>query len=267
MINVIEQELNIFENEFKESLKGVVNDYLFEFVFKKSKRLRPLLGILFAKALGIDLSQNHKNLFMAVELIHNASLIHDDVIDKSEVRREGKSLNEKFDNSLAVSSGDILLALGMKNIINIDNKDVQKMISENMFLTCQGEISQYFSKFKTPSIEEYIEKSRKKTALLFEISILGGIMLSDKKEFLQDAKDFAQNFGISFQIKNDLKDFTEAKEDYQQGIYTSPDIIGIEKTKDLINNYLDNANNIIKDLPKNEYSEGLENIVKEMRIN
>lgn len=264
MENVIEQELNLFNKYFQEELENKVEKYLFDFIFGKSKRLRPLLGILFSKSFGLEINKNHKNLFIAVELIHNASLIHDDVIDNSEVRREIKTINEKFDNSIAVSSGDILLSIGMQNIINIENKDVQNMICKNMFLTCQGEISQYFSKFKNISIDEYIEKTRKKTALLFEISILGGVMLNNKSEYYEKAKNFAQNFGIAFQIKNDLKNYINTKEDYKQGIYTAPVILGIEKTKDLINNYLDKAEEIA--LSKNKYSETLVQIIKDMRI-
>lgn len=270
MKDIIEHELYIFNKNLQNELEGKIDKYLFDFVTGKSKRLRPLLGILFVKSLGSELNTNHNNLFIASELIHNASLIHDDVIDNAKIRRGNKTINTEFDNALSVSSGDILLSLGMQKVLNIENKEVQNMIAENMFLTCQGEIYQYFSKYKNISIEEYIEKSRKKTSLLFEISILGGVMLCNKTEYYEKAKGFAKNFGIAFQIKNDLKNYIETKDDYNQGVYTAPVIFGekdgIEKTISLINNYLDLSSNTIKTLIDNVYKDEILKIIDSMRV-
>lgn len=265
MENLIKNEITEFENNLKTFVKPRVEDYLYKFLFAKSKRLRPLLGILFLKSYGLELTEEHHNLFRAVELIHNASLIHDDIIDNSDERRNIRSINSEFDNSLAVSSGDLILALGMQNIINISNKAVQKMFTENMSEICNGEINQYFSKFKTPTTDEYIEKSYKKTALLFELSVLGGIILSKKTEYEEIAKEFSKNFGIAFQINNDFQNFLEDNSDFEQGIYTAPYFLGVEKTQCLINNYIVKTEEILKNLPNNEYSKAIKDIINKMR--
>jgi len=269
MKETIKKEIKYFEDSFKNYLTPKVDDFVMEFVFRKSKRLRPLLGLLFLKSLDIKLTNAHWNLLYAVELIHNASLIHDDIIDKSSIRRENPSLNEEFDNSLAVVAGDLLLALGMKNIVNTDNKSVQELCSDSMAQMCKGEINQYFSKFKLPKLDEYIKKSKQKTALLFKISILGSVMISEKKEYYKAADDFSENFGIAFQIKNDLKNSLESKDDFNQGIYTAYDIFEtdkpVEKTKILINNYLDRALDSIRILPDNIYSNAIKYLTNEMR--
>ena len=271
MNKTIEKELTIFEQELKTSL-DIKQKYINEFLFSKSKRLRPLLAILFCKANNFNITKDHKNLFMAVELIHNASLIHDDIIDNSQQRRGNPSINKAFDNSLAVTSGDMLLAYGMQKIIQINNKEVQNLCVNNMINICNGEIKQYFAKYKLPTIEEYIEKTKEKTALLFKIGIEGGIKLSCQDiKILKIAEEFSENFGIAFQIKNDYENYITNKEDYNQGIYTAPVIYGeengIEKTKYLINNYLDRIFKILNKLNNNEYSKSIKEIVSGLKIN
>lgn len=266
---IIDNEVKKFEENFKNFLDGEVNDYLKSFLFLKSKRLRPLLGILFCKALQIEIKTEHKNIFLAVELIHNASLLHDDVIDESKERRKTKSINEQFDNTLAITSGDLLLSLALEKIIEIKNQKVQKLFSNCMKQMCYGEISQYFSKYKNQNITEYLTKTKQKTALLFELAILTPLILSKKEEYYKTVSSFAENFGLAFQIKNDLKNHTTTKEDYTQGIYTAPIIYGekdgIEKTKYLINNYLDECEKRLSEITKNEYTETILEIVRKMR--
>ncbi len=269
MIYMLEKELSNFERQFKEFLTPDIDEYLQRFVFAKSKRLRPILGILFLKTLGFEVEEQHRNLFFAVELIHSASLLHDDIIDNAETRRGIKTVNFEYGNSLAVSSGDLLLALAMKQILQIENKDVQNMCVSEMAKICHGEISQFFSKYKTPTLDEYIEKSRQKTALLFKISITGAIMISKQNNLFELASTFAENFGIAFQIKNDLDNFISKKEDYQQGVYTAPVIFGgkmaLEKTKDLINNYIEICTGLIKNLPENDYKYAILELVNQVK--
>jgi geranylgeranyl pyrophosphate synthase len=268
MTSIIKEEQLFFEKIFEENLTSDIGIYLHDFLMKKSKRLRPLLGILYIKALKYDLTEEVKNLFIGVELVHNASIIHDDVIDNAVKRRGDKSLNNEFDNSLSVVSGDLLLAIAMQKIIALNDYEVQKLCSECMINTCRGEISQYFSKYKMPSIEEYIEKTTQKTAYLFKFSILGAVMLLKKIEYYKFAEEFAMNFGIAFQLINDLKNYQESQNDYNQGIYTAPIIYGkengVEKTQDLINNYLGKARESLNCLPKGKYKEAIIDIVEKI---
>lgn len=294
---VVSEDINLFEEKIKESIdrrNPLFND-LSSLLLAPSKRLRPLLGILFIKALQGNISQNQMDLLLSVELIHSASLIHDDVIDNSSKRRNTETLNKKFNENLAVVAGDFLLALAMEKIIDTDSNQLIKMSTSALKTTCEGEINQYFNKFKIISIAEYIEKSKQKTALLFEIAVLGGVLLCNENKgenVKQMAKDFSQNFGIAFQIRDDLLNFQNfGKEDgydFSLGIYTAPviyayqenqDILSnekfdnviknskcIEKTKVLMDNYFNKACSAIENLEDTVFKEAILNLIDVFRL-
>lgn len=285
----------IFLEKGIESLfqdKNPLNEQLLEFLSAPSKRLRPLVGFLFLRCYFEKLTKPQLDVQLAVELIHNATLIHDDVIDNSKKRRNLETFNAKFDNDLAVVAGDFLLSLALEKIIATSSIEVLEVFTNALKLTCIGEINQYFSKFKITSIEDYIEKSKNKTALLFQTGILGGLLLSKEKEnpkFKKTAIDFAQNFGIAFQIRDDLINLSGSDDlkpdlnDFNSGIYTAPlifasienpkifesenileelkNIGAIEKTKILMDNYFDKSIFALKDCQENIYKKGLVDLV------
>ena len=111
-LTYLEREIiNLFQDEAPLSKK------LSDFLTAPSKRLRPILGFLFLKSIGEKINPNQHKVMLAVELIHNATLIHDDVIDNSEKRRSQKTLNAQFDENLAVVAGDYLLSVALEKII------------------------------------------------------------------------------------------------------------------------------------------------------
>lgn len=263
---------------------------LSNFLAAPAKRLRPLVGILFLRALFGEINPKQYDVLLAVELIHNATLIHDDVIDKAEKRREQETLNVKFDNELAVIAGDYLLSVAMEKVINTNSVEVIKICTSALKSTCLGEINQYFTRHQITSIEQYIEKSREKTALLFEISVLGALLLSEKsvdETLKKTAKEFAQNFGIAFQIRDDLINVLNAQNDISSGIYTAPVIFavgengnilksenmleeikktkGIEKTKILMDNYFNNSVSAIQSFEDNVYKRALLDLIELLR--
>lgn len=299
-----------FEQEYSQINKTVQNDLEFlekeiqslfinqnplekdlsNFLAAPAKRLRPLLGLLFSSALFGEINAKQYDVLLAVELIHNATLIHDDVIDKAEKRREQETLNVRFDNELAVIAGDYLLSVAMEKVINTNSVEVIKTCTSALKSTCMGEINQYFTRNQITSIEKYIEKSREKTALLFEISVFGALLLSDKsvdEELRKTAKEFAQNFGIAFQIRDDLINVLHAQNDIASGIYTAPVIFaveenenilksehiieeikktkGIEKTKILMDNYFNNSVSAIQSFEDNVYKRALLDLIELLR--
>lgn len=291
--NLVNDDLNFLENNIKKIVinNNPLDKYLVDFLTAPSKRLRPLLGFLFLRALFNELNDRQRDVLLAVELIHNATLIHDDIIDNAKKRRGKDTLNFKFDNNLAVVAGDFLLSLAMEKIIDAGSIEVIKMCTSALKTTCLGEIGQHFSKFKITSIDEYIEKSKEKTALLFEIGILSGIFLSDKagdENLLQTARDFSQNFGIAFQIRDDLINILNSdkhnESDLEIGIYTAPvifarqenadilkekDILkaikstkGIEKTKNLMDNYFNASVLSIRNFEDSEYKKGILKLIE-----
>jgi len=237
---------------------------------------------LFARALFGGVSQKHYNIAAAIELIHNATLIHDDVIDSSDERRGNETLNKAFDAKLAVVAGDFLFTLAFMQISKTGSVEIIDIYAQALKEICTGEIEQYFNKFKVPSIEDYIEKSKNKTAMLFYVGLYSAFLNDVDEEKLEKIKDFALNFGIAFQIKDDLvnvlnADKNAASDDIKNGIYTAPVIFSsgegrvesgegkvesgaIQKTKNLIKKYVDKAVDNLDIINDNEYKKAIKRI-------
>lgn len=246
-----------------------------KFLQAPSKRIRSLVTILYLRASKMYLLPAHYELLTAVELVHNASLIHDDVIDESKFRRNRKTLNEKFDNQLAVISGDYILGIALKKLAKINSIRVIEIFADTLQDMCKGEINQHFNRFKKTNLENYIEKSTEKTASLFEAALKSAVILADET-YSEKSAEFALNFGLAFQIRDDLvnildKDKSKNATDVEDGIYNAPLIlsdditVGIEKTKDLLNNYVNCALHCISDLEESIYKAALRELLELIR--
>lgn len=275
---LIQNELTIIENEMvsKINIREPLNSYIINFLKAPSKRVRPLLSVIFYKAIHGDIDKDQLKALSAIEIIHNASLIHDDIIDESNTRRGQKTVYAEFGNKLGVISGDYLLAIAMNMISELGCIKLIQNISNTLNKMCIGEINQNFDKFKICTINEYIEKSKNKTAYLFETALATPFIINNNKNITQ-ASDFGINIGIAFQIRDDLLNLIKSdnlkptKNDISEGIYNAPVIFsgsadnyaeGVEKTKDLLNNYIKKAQADIKDLPQNIYKKGLEEFLE-----
>lgn len=293
--NVVKNDIDNLENSIKNLLpdSNPLKKELHEFLTSPAKRLRPLIGFLFLRSIFDKINSKQNDILLAVELIHNATLIHDDVIDEASTRRNIDTLNKRFDNNLAVIAGDFLLSVAMEKVINTGSVETIKICTSALKSTCLGEISQYFDKFKIPTIEDYIEKSKNKTAFLFEIGILSGLKLSDEKitpKIEKMATEFSQNFGIAFQIRDDLINTlgnSLSNQDFESGIYTAPIIfayqdnpdilkakniseklnVGIEKTKNLMDNYFKKAILAIDTVEENIYKKAIIDLINLLRDN
>lgn len=258
----IENELNILNkyltnciSDDKNQISTDINDYL----SAKSKRIRPAVVLLFAKALGIEITDKIYHLACSVELVHNSTLVHDDILDNADTRRGRVSLNCKLGNNLSVLAGDILLSIALKELTKCDNVEAIKIYADSLYLMCKGEVNQNFTIGKLPTMEEYIEKSEYKTAELFKAPLTSLCVISDIKE-KEKIYSFAKNFGIAFQIKDDLLNILQTDKskpimsDIHNGIYTAPvlflseDIGNVEdlSENEIINNLLANKKYIEK---------------------
>lgn len=271
-ISEIEEKM-VSSIQTREPLKS----HIINFLTSPSKRIRPVLAILYSKSLGQNLNDNQLEVLSAIELVHNASLIHDDIIDESDLRRGHKTISAEFGNKLGVISGDYILSIAMEKIANLNSIEILKNFSLTLNKMCQGEINQNFDRFKIGTIENYIEKSKNKTAYLFETALVSSLLLGKKDFDINLAKNFALNVGIAFQIRDDLLNFTKVdtskpiENDLKEGIYTAPIIYsqstenyaqGIEKTRSLLNNYIENAKKMIVDFSKNEFTTALEEFLE-----
>lgn len=281
IISLVEGEISSVKNLLCEfnSESTEFNTFLEDFISAPSKHIRSVIAFLYLKANNVEIDEKQILLQSVIELIHNATLIHDDIIDESDVRRNLPTFNKKFDNSLAVIAGDYLLSIALKKILSLNNPEILGLFAKAIENMCVGEISQYFSKYKMPTIYEYIEKSRAKTASLFEASLVSASILAGLNKSVSE--NFANNFGIAFQIRDDILNFSNndnkpVNNDFEKGIYTAPAIyaecdlknisLGIEKASQLLDNYLVNTREVLSNLDKNVYSKALLEILDLLKL-
>lgn len=260
------------------NLREELYPYVVKFLTSPSKRIRPLISILYSNACGYENCEEQLKILSAVELVHNASLIHDDIIDESKLRRGEKTLSYEFGNKLGVICGDYLLSEAISILTELNSVDVIANFTATLKQMCIGEVNQHFEKFKIGSIEDYIVKSKNKTAYLFQTAVTSPLIFSHKsQEIISKAADFALNFGIAFQIRDDILNLISgdiskpSKNDIKEGIYSASVIYagdsenylaGVEKARCLLNNYIDKAKDAIKNLDNNIYASALNELVE-----
>lgn len=274
-----QKELNLIENKMVSdiNIREPLQTSLVNFLKAPSKHIRPLVAIIYLKACNEELTEKQLDVLTLVELVHNASLIHDDIIDESIIRRGRKTISAEFNNKLGVISGDYILSIVLEKLIEINNIEVTKNFAKTIKQMTIGEINQNFDRFKIGTIEKYIEKTKNKTAYLFETALVCPILLSSKTHNLKKISELGLSIGTAFQIRDDILNFTQndplkpAINDIQDGIYNAPVILGdkcdnytsgIEKTKVLLNNYIQSAKNEVKNLPENQYKTALEEFLE-----
>ncbi|MCY4561294.1 MAG: polyprenyl synthetase family protein [Flavobacteriaceae bacterium] len=220
----IYEEVKLFEKNFYQSMStnvALLNRILYFIVNRKGKQMRPLLTLLTAKMLGGGKVNERTYLGASVvELIHTATLIHDDVVDNSQFRRNFYSLNALWKNKIAVLVGDYLLSKGILNCTETENYDLLTIISNAMKEMAEGELLQ-LEKGKTLKYEEevYYQIIRQKTAALLSACCAMGarsVHASDKD--VQQMFEFGQFLGMSFQIKDDLFDYGHQRIGKPRGI-------------------------------------------------
>ena len=164
------KDLDLVNYEIKSLLSKnntELNEDMSSFLFSKSKRLRPLILFLTKDALNAPDNDNIVKLAAALELLHSATLLHDDIIDDAKLRRLKPTINHRYNSKMAVLSGDYLLSLSLKLLCDIGLPEIFCYFSENTLNICRGEINQFFNREKLVTIEEYLEKSKNKTSSLF----------------------------------------------------------------------------------------------------
>lgn len=218
----IKTELNLFENKLRdiiESQDNFLKEDLIKFVFSDAKRLRVIFIFLFAKILKLDCDDIFK-IALGVEILHNASLIHDDIIDDEKTRRNLETFNSKFNSKLALLEGDLLFALALQ-VLSATNPDVLKIFSKRVILTINGEIKQNENINKKIPLQDYFEKTFNKTGNLFMAGLEALFTMGDCNIEIKNAlSDFMKNYSIAFQIKNDINDIKTDKSDIKNGNYT-----------------------------------------------
>ena len=208
------------------------------------KHLRPAIVLLVSRAtITEDITARHRRLAEITEMIHTASLVHDDVVDESDVRRGVPTVHSLFGNRIAVLAGDFLFAQSSWYLANLNNLDVVKLLSEVIMDLATGEIQQGLNRFNTDlSTETYLQKSYYKTAsLIANSSKAAGLISETSRETAEHLYNYGRHLGLSFQIVDDILDFTSSTDtlgkpagsDLKSGNLTAPALYALEEKPDL----------------------------------
>jgi octaprenyl-diphosphate synthase len=209
---VISKELALFEVHFREAMKSRVAllDRIMQYIVRrKGKQLRPMFVLLSAK-LGGDINESSYRAASLVELLHTATLVHDDVVDEANERRGFFSINALWKNKIAVLVGDYLLSKGL--LLSLDNKDhrVLQLLSTAVRLMSEGELLQ-LEKSRKLNLDEsiYYEIIGGKTASLLASSCAAGASTTfENDDAIEKMRLFGEKVGMAFQIKDDLFDYS-----------------------------------------------------------
>lgn len=237
----IEAELKEFINLFDESLShtdGLLADALQHIRQRGGKRMRPILTLLITKNLGeVNLTTQHAAL--GLELLHTASLVHDDVVDESDKRRGQASVNAMFNNKVAVLVGDYILSSALLYVSKSNNTSIVTSLAELGQTLSKGELLQ-LNNFAEDGISEeiYYKIISQKTASLFaRCAMNGALSVNATAKEVSEAYDFGMAIGMIFQIRDDIFDYYDSKEigkptgnDMAEGKLTLPIIYALKST-------------------------------------
>ena len=229
--------LNSIIKDALESDSALMNQIVSNFLESKGKQIRPILVILSVRFFG-KVDANVLNAGAAIELLHNASLIHDDVIDESKERRGQPTINRIWDNHISVLVGDFFVSAALHCAVQTENHRITAVLSKLGRELSLGEIKQ-IDNARQHNIDEnaYFEIIRNKTASLFKCCVeVSGHVNNASEEELVDLMSFTDNLGLCFQIKDDIFDYFEDKaigkptgNDLREGKLTLPLIYALTK--------------------------------------
>ena len=202
-IKLIEDRMRIQADESHPDLRAALEHLL----SAGGKRIRPTLGMLVGNMLGAPL-EKLINLGAAVELLHTATLVHDDLIDGSLLRRGTPTLNARWSPPATVLTGDFLFARAAKLAADTDYLPLMKLFSETLAIIVNGELTQMFTSRGLISRDNYYKRIYAKTASLFEMTSRSAAMVSPASEdSIEAMRDFGYQIGMAFQIVDDILDF------------------------------------------------------------
>ncbi len=282
---ILRNELVDLEKEMTERAKTsvpLINELSEHIIKSGGKRLRPIILMILSKMTSTDDSPYMIKAAVILEFIHAATLLHDDVVDMSEIRHSQDTANTIWGNKGAVLVGDFLYSRAFEMIVEIDNPKIYQILAHTTNTIAQGEVMQLMNIENVDISEEsYMEIIYRKTAILFEASAkIGGVLSNINDSSVEDLGAYGKNFGIAYQLRNDYLDYfgdssltgKNIAEDLVEGKVTLPLIhslrVSDDKERDVIvekihNPKSDNLSEINTVLKKNESDKYLEDLIDE----
>ena len=247
----LKSDIEVIEKELETTLDSsseLIQEASLRLLQAGGKRLRPVFVLLAAKFGAYDIDKV-KHIAVPLELIHMASLVHDDVIDDSDMRRGSLTVKAQWNNKVAMYTGDFIFARALDYVAEIKNPRVHQILAKTMVEICNGEVLQMEDKFRlNQNIKDYFRRIKRKTAILIESSCeLGAIVSNVEEKNIQHIRRYGYFVGMSFQIVDDILDFTAtdkelgkpAGSDLMQGNLTLP-ILLLKNDPD-VRPYIDKA--------------------------
>lgn len=235
----IEREFETFQRLFQDSLShtdGLLSEVLNHIRKRTGKGMRPILMMLLAKNYG-EVTDVTQHSAIGLELLHTASLVHDDVVDESSERRGQPSVNASYNNKVSVLVGDYILSTALLHVSYTGNRSIVEYLAELGRTLASGEILQ-LSNIRNQEISEnvYYQVIKQKTAALFEAcAAIGALSAGADDVEVKKAGQFGQNLGIIFQIRDDIFDYFDSKDigkptgnDMTEGKLTLPIIYALK---------------------------------------
>lgn len=266
----LKPELEMIEKELEQAVDSeslLLNDASLHLLQAGGKRIRPVFVLLAGKFGNYDIDVM-KKVAVPLELIHMASLVHDDVIDDSEIRRGQPTVKAQWNNSVAMYTGDFILARALELITEIESPRVHEILSKTLIEVCRGEIIQIQDKYRLDqNLRDYFRRIKRKTALLISSSCeLGALVSGTDEKTAAHLRRFGYFIGMSFQIIDDILDFTSTDEelgkpagsDFIQGNMTLP-ILCARKDPKLYTMLKDNLNRDLSDEERYKVVEAVRN--------
>ena len=243
---------------FSKGKSPLIQEISHHLIRSGGKRIRPILVILSAKLCGLENDHRVYNLASAVELIHSATLLHDDVVDNSEIRRGKKTASAIWDNKFSILVGDFLFATSFAQMVKSDNLQVLELLAKVSAIIADGEVMQLENSHDLSiSLKKYQEIIFSKTAILFSASCeVSGLISKVSSLELQALRDYGKNLGMIFQIVDDILDYNANQKNFGKDI--GDDFFEGKVTLPIIFLY-QSANNIDKEFIKKKFIENIQN--------
>ncbi len=240
MYSFLNSDINLIEKKLEETIKAeshLLRQASMHTLQAGGKRIRPVFVLLAGKFGNYDIHVM-KNVAVALELIHMASLVHDDVIDDADLRRGQPTVKSKWDNKIAMYTGDFVFALAIELMTNIEKPIAHKILANTIVEVSVGEIQQIKDKYRfNQNLRDYLRRIKRKTALLIAVSCQLGAIAADVEETVhKKLYRFGYYVGMSYQIIDDILDFTSTEKelgkpaggDLLQGNVTAPALYAME---------------------------------------
>lgn len=199
-------------NDIIVSNDPVIEEAALDLLASGGKRIRPAFVVL-SSQFGEHTTEDTYRIAVALELIHMATLVHDDVIDKSDKRRGKPTIAKQWDQDIAILTGNFLLALALEHISTVKHERVHHVISHAILDVCRGELFQFQDQFNAnQNVVNYLRRFNRKTALLIQLSTEVGAITADADDkTVHKLKRIGHYIGMSFQIMDDILDFTSTE--------------------------------------------------------